>query len=123
MSDSYLDHDSAEDTETFLLSRHAESRPGLPGEPGAFLKPLPVGDERYVREWDGAFWLFEVPGGYRLVNLIVNGQTWVWEMPGYSEKAAKVMAHMLADGYLDHIEERLINEERIPGTLPTLKHE
>ncbi len=77
----------AERVSAFKASRHSEPRePELESHTatrGGQYRALP--SERLVLNIDGSHLLFEVtdsPGwGYRLVNLVLDGQAPVWDMP------------------------------------------
>jgi hypothetical protein len=88
----------------FKASRHHEPRdPDERPYPDSRL-PLARPSERLVLGIYGSHNLFEVidpPGwGYRLVNLVVDGQALTWELPGYSQREAEKISTLLVDGYL-----------------------
>jgi hypothetical protein len=90
----------------FKASRHTEAREArrLVNAEDGWSEPLPRPGERVALGIYGSHWLMEVldpPGwGFRLVSLVVNGQSLTWDLPGYDRREAEKIATLLIDDYI-----------------------
>lgn len=90
----------------FKASRHTEPRDAgrLVDAERGWAEPLVRPGEQIALGIYGSHWLIEVmdpPGwGFRLVNLVVDGQSLTWDLPGYSRREAEKMSVLLVDDYI-----------------------